>query len=37
MARIQLTRTARVTLFCLRIYVIGMVVLLAVKLIKGIH
>ena len=37
MARIQLTRTARFSLFCLRIYLIGMLVLLLVKFVKIIH
>jgi hypothetical protein len=34
MARIKLTRTARLTLFFLRIYLIALLVLLVVKFIK---
>lgn len=37
MARIQTTRTARFAIWALRIYLIGMLVLLLVKFLKVIH
>ena len=36
MPRIQMTRTVKVALFALRVYLVAMIVLIAVKFIRGV-